>query len=54
MQKLNAAVDQQRQSPAQVVRRWRQESGLAVAVHGRVPVHDSDSGPGPGTGTGTP
>ena len=32
MQKLNAAVDQQRQTPAQVVRRWRQETGLAAAV----------------------
>jgi len=34
MQKLNAAVDQQRQTPEQVVRRWRQETGLAVAVPG--------------------
>jgi len=34
MQKLNAAVDQQRQTPAQVVRRWRQETGLAAAVSG--------------------
>jgi osmoprotectant transport system permease protein len=37
MQKLNAAVDQQRQTPEQVVRRWRQETGLAAAVPGRVP-----------------
>ena len=37
MQKLNAAVDQQRQTPEQVVRRWRQESGLVAAVPGRVP-----------------
>ena len=32
MQKLNAAVDQQRQTPEQVVRRWRQETGLAATV----------------------
>ena len=31
MQKLNAAVDQQRQTPEQVVRRWRQVTGLAAA-----------------------
>ena len=37
MQKLNAAVDQQRQTPEQVVRRWRQETGLAAAVPDRVP-----------------
>ena len=37
MQNLNAAVDQQRQTPEQVVRRWRQETGLAAAVPGRVP-----------------
>ena len=37
MQKLNAAVDQQRQTPEQVVRRWRQETGLAATVPGRVP-----------------
>jgi len=37
MQKLNAAVDQQRQTPEQVVCRWRQESGLVAAVPGRVP-----------------
>jgi osmoprotectant transport system permease protein len=41
MQKLNAAVDQQRQTPEQVVRRWRQESGLAAAVPGRVPAPDT-------------
>jgi osmoprotectant transport system permease protein len=43
MQKLNAAVDQQRQTPEQVVRRWRQETGLAATVPGPVPV------PAPGT-----
>jgi osmoprotectant transport system permease protein len=43
MQNLNAAVDQQRQTPEQVVRRWRQETGLAAAVPGPVPV------PAPGT-----
>jgi osmoprotectant transport system permease protein len=32
MQNLNAAVDQQRQTPEQVVRRWRQETGLAATV----------------------
>ena len=37
MQKLNAAVDQQRQTPEQVVRRWRQETGLAAAVAVAVP-----------------
>jgi osmoprotectant transport system permease protein len=41
MQKLNAAVDQQRQTPEQVVRRWRQESGLVAAVPGRVPAPDT-------------
>jgi osmoprotectant transport system permease protein len=41
MQKLNAAVDQQRQTPEQVVRRWRQESGLAAAVPFRVPAPDT-------------
>ena len=37
MQNLNAAVDQQRQTPEQVVRRWRQETGLASAVPVAVP-----------------
>ena len=37
MQNLNAAVDQQRQTPEQVVRRWRQETGLAAAVPVAVP-----------------
>jgi osmoprotectant transport system permease protein len=41
MQKLNAAVDQQRQTPEQVVRRWRQETGLAVAVPFSVPAPDT-------------
>jgi glycine betaine/choline ABC-type transport system substrate-binding protein len=41
MQKLNAAVDQQRQTPEQVVRRWRQESGLAAAIPFRVPAPDT-------------
>jgi osmoprotectant transport system permease protein len=31
MQRLNAAVDLQGQTPEQVVRRWREESGLAMA-----------------------
>ena len=41
MQKLNAAVDQQRQTPEQVVRRWRQETGLASAIPGPVPAPDT-------------
>jgi osmoprotectant transport system permease protein len=43
MQNLNAAVDQQRQTPEQVVRRWRQETGLAAAAAVAVAV------PAPGT-----
>ena len=41
MQNLNAAVDQQRQTPEQVVRRWRQETGLAAAVPVLVPAPGS-------------
>jgi hypothetical protein len=48
MQKLNAAVDQQRQTPEQVVCRWRQETGLAAAIPGP----DSRSGSGPGSSPG--
>ena len=47
MQKLNAAVDQQRQTPEQVVRRWRQETGLAAAV----PVAVAVAVPVPAPGT---
>ncbi len=47
MQNLNAAVDQQRQTPEQVVRRWRQETGLAAAVP--VPVLVLVLVPAPGT-----
>jgi len=45
MQKLNAAVDQQRQTPAQVVCRWRQATGLAATV----PVAVAVAVPAPGT-----
>jgi osmoprotectant transport system permease protein len=43
MQNLNAAVDQQRQTPEQVVRRWRQETGLAAAIPVPVPVSAPDT-----------
>jgi osmoprotectant transport system permease protein len=43
MQNLNAAVDQQRQTPEHVVRRWRQETGLAAAVPVAVAVPAPDT-----------
>jgi osmoprotectant transport system permease protein len=54
MQKLNAAVDQQRQTPEQVVRRWRQETGLAAVPGPASPVAPTAAELIPGAGSIAP
>jgi osmoprotectant transport system permease protein len=54
MQKLNAAVDQQRQTPEQVVRRWRQETGLAAVPGPASPVAPTAAELIPGAGSLAP